>query len=266
MELAAGESRDSVDLPDIVFHYTTLSGLIGILGSDEILLWASHIRFMNDSEEFAYAVRLLGAMSKADPGEREGWQRDYLRAGLRWIRTKKNVQVYACSFCRNGDLLSQWRGYGINNGYSIGFSGNELRRRAEEYGDQFFPVEYGVEDGEPILRAIKLGVEHGVGRNLWALALIKDSGFREEQEWRWVCDIQEGRTEECERRSSARHLNYRAGNLGIVPYLTFSVPKKALRKVTVGPVNIQNCGKTEFAIFWMVADTSALRSNLPRFP
>jgi hypothetical protein len=237
MEWTADESQHPVDPPDVVFHYTAPSGLIGILRDDEIQLWASHIRFMNDDEEFAYPVRLLGTSRRPDLDERVGWQKDYLKAGLAWLESKaaKGVQVYACSFCRDGDLLSQWRGYGINNGYSLGFSGDSIRRQAEKYGDQFFRVEYGPEEGAEILEAIQLGVAYGVNPRLWGLALIKDAGFREEQEWRWVCDVEESRTEECEERSRSRSVNYRAGSMGVIPYLTFSVPKEALRKVIVGP-------------------------------
>jgi hypothetical protein len=195
---------------------------------------------MNDSEELAYAVRFLDVSITEDlknPGKLKEWQRKDLKASRRWLRSTavRNVQVYTCSFCENGDLLSQWRGYGVNDGYSIGFSGDVLRQRAEEYGDQFWPVRYRAEEGARLLRVIKLGLAHGVGRSRWGLALIKDPGFQEEHEWRWVCDIEDRRTEECEERSRSRSPNYRAGGLGVIPYLAFSVPKTALRKVVVGP-------------------------------
>jgi hypothetical protein len=37
-------------------HYTSASGLTGVLSSK--LLWATHIRFLNDSKEFVHAVSL----------------------------------------------------------------------------------------------------------------------------------------------------------------------------------------------------------------
>lgn len=36
-------------------------------------------------------------------------------------------KIFSASFCQEGDLLSQWRGYGGQSGISIGFSYNEMR-------------------------------------------------------------------------------------------------------------------------------------------
>ena len=192
---------------------------------------------MNDSEEFTYAVRHLRDLIRAELDEQVESQRDYLEAGLKRLRSKsaKSVQVYACSFCRDGDLLSQWRGYGINNGYSLGFSGDVLRQRAKENGDRFFRVEYGAQEGAELLDAIREGIAYGGSLPPWGLALIKDPSFREEQEWRWVCDVEESKTEGPEKLRRRRTLNYRAGNLGVIPYLVFGAPREALRKVIVGP-------------------------------
>jgi hypothetical protein len=47
MERTTDESQASEDPPDVVFHYTTLSGLIGILGveGNEMQLWALKYTF-----------------------------------------------------------------------------------------------------------------------------------------------------------------------------------------------------------------------------
>jgi hypothetical protein len=41
--------------PDIIYHYTTQTGLLGIIENKE--LWATKIIYMNDSTEFAAEVR-----------------------------------------------------------------------------------------------------------------------------------------------------------------------------------------------------------------
>jgi hypothetical protein len=37
------------------------------------------------------------------------------------------MQIFVVSFCPDGDLLSQWRGYGQSGGYAIGFDANILK-------------------------------------------------------------------------------------------------------------------------------------------
>ncbi len=46
-------------LPDVVYHYTTAAGLLGICTSKKI--WATDIRYLNDSEEFQYTLDLAAA-------------------------------------------------------------------------------------------------------------------------------------------------------------------------------------------------------------
>ena len=53
------------DLPEILYHYTSQTGLIGMLNTETI--WASKIRYLNDSKEFALALEL--ASDELD----EGW-------------------------------------------------------------------------------------------------------------------------------------------------------------------------------------------------
>ena len=44
------------DLPPILYHYTSQTGLIGMLNTKTI--WASKIHYLNDSKEFALALKL----------------------------------------------------------------------------------------------------------------------------------------------------------------------------------------------------------------
>ena len=41
----------------LLYHYTTLTGLLGIVGSKK--LWASDIRYMNDSAELKHSADLI---------------------------------------------------------------------------------------------------------------------------------------------------------------------------------------------------------------
>lgn len=42
---------------ELLYHYTTLTGLLGIVGSNK--LWASDIRYMNDSAELKHSADLI---------------------------------------------------------------------------------------------------------------------------------------------------------------------------------------------------------------
>lgn len=42
---------------ELLYHYTTISGLKGIVESQS--LWASDVRYMNDSAELQYIISLL---------------------------------------------------------------------------------------------------------------------------------------------------------------------------------------------------------------
>lgn len=43
--------------PEILYHYTTQDGLLGIIKNWEI--WASHTQYLNDAMEFHLAIRLM---------------------------------------------------------------------------------------------------------------------------------------------------------------------------------------------------------------
>src|SRR2546430_1425649 len=59
--------------PPLMFHYTDRAGLIGIIQSKTV--WATHIRYLNDSSEYSYtsnlALELAKSLSKEITDERE---------------------------------------------------------------------------------------------------------------------------------------------------------------------------------------------------
>lgn len=103
-----------------VHHYTDLGGLSGIIGRQD--LWLTHARFSNDDEEMTHGYGVAQAviderLTRADPASKLYLER--LRAA---VTTPEPEPVYICCFCKSGDLLSQWRGYGANgNGVSLAF-------------------------------------------------------------------------------------------------------------------------------------------------
>ena len=111
--------------PTGLFHYTDAAGLHGIIRSGEF--WATHVYYLNDSQEFKYAARLINEQFSdlIDRGEGDtALFLDRLRGTIQSNFTiwSSIAGIYAVCFCTNGNLLSQWRAYSANgSGFSIGF-------------------------------------------------------------------------------------------------------------------------------------------------
>lgn len=214
-----------------IFHYTNLSGLLGILSSKEI--WASDCHFLNDGSELLYAQNLFfSEFKKLDLPPLEG-------GGYRLPRPMADqFGVYITCFCENGDLLSQWRGYGSDQCYSIGFSIKDLRSLSV---DQVNPVQYGIEDPgtffHDYIEYAKQPTESpgfiedsATKKLLPKLAIIKDPGFSEEKEWRLVKAIQYR-----EANLGAQKISFRPSNRGPIGYIKIPIKLKSIKEIFIGP-------------------------------
>jgi hypothetical protein len=103
----------------LLYHYTSADGLLGILSTGT--LWATQIRFLNDTAEFTFARDAL---------VREAYVRSarlrhplVKRIVTREIRRVEHghIPAYVVSFSERGNMLSQWRAYAPRDGVSIGF-------------------------------------------------------------------------------------------------------------------------------------------------
>src|SRR6056297_1375370 len=106
---------------DTLYHYTTMSGLLGIVGGRE--LRASDIRYMNDSAELRHTLDLLSShvTQRIIAGVDNP---TLLKQLLEWLshRVVSGSLLMGASFRANGNLLSQWRGYSVHGkGVSLGF-------------------------------------------------------------------------------------------------------------------------------------------------
>ena len=231
--------------PTVVYHYTDAAGLLGILQSES--LWATDVRFLNDGEELAYAADSIVAelQHRAEAiqsqSEVEGDERATTLLGLADELSShaagRSGQVFVTCFCTNGDLLSQWRGYGRKEGYALGFDFEILRSTAAQHGGHLEQIDYG---GEEKIRSVveeyatmrPVGHAGTVGyvlaQNLQPLlATVKNPAFKEEDEWRLVLTGPEGWPKE---------MKFRVGTgLGVVPYVEIEIDRQALRTVAIGP-------------------------------
>ncbi len=198
-----------------LYHYTSFTGLLGIVGSGA--LWASDIRYMNDSAELKHTADLIRTeiTRRIGAGHRKP---DLLNQFLDWVthRITNGHMLFAASFRANGNLLSQWRGYSrLGKGVSLGFDPDYILRCAEKQSFQIGKCVYSSKSQERLISQIVDAVEvlaeghqpdgHIEGRTdvcsyhcifqqiesdlLRIAAMLKHPSFREEEEWRIVSPV-----------------------------------------------------------------------------
>jgi hypothetical protein len=146
------------------YHYTTITGLKGIL--DKTQLWGTHIAYLNDSREIEYGIEALARLVKMRSQElpefkdnADGTATFFPMASL-WSGTdgsildrkevlKHDMGPFVACLSRSRDLLSQWRGYGRGGGYAIRFDPKVL-------ADTIHQV---TSDGDPVLNVPKPDIE-----------------------------------------------------------------------------------------------------------
>lgn len=166
-----------------LLHYTSLSGLLGILDSQS--LRATHSAFLNDSTEIALffdrrLANLLDSSIRAElaadpelrvlpqfsrtPQESDAVIARYASDMARAIRTTAqhlNQPHFVCFSApfgervRHDGLLSQWRGYGKDGGYAIVFDSTRLEELLASEAKTFWyehvqwgDVHYHQDDGD----------------------------------------------------------------------------------------------------------------------
>ena len=240
-------------MPRRLHHYTNAAGLLGIIQSRTI--WATDCRFLNDSTEYVYAQQALAqALSHLpnpalDPTHH--LHRIAAEVGDEIAKLGKIVndgvdndfRVAVTCFCDDGDLLSQWRGYAPNHGYSIEFDHQTLDAAAQavdciELGE-LRRIEYGpgaiaqlatfAADGVSSDNLNHPGV-HGYHHALQLAAnaaSVKHEGFAEEREWRLVL-VQYA-------HNDATQILFRPTPIAVVPYMRVPIDPAAICSIRVGP-------------------------------
>lgn len=103
------------------YHYTNLNAFKSIIENKE--LWAFNFIYMNDREEFKFLIKSFSEYVDQYQGRSESHYGKILEGVYDKLIKKASLTSYfIISFSKNGDQLSQWRGYANNgSGVSIGF-------------------------------------------------------------------------------------------------------------------------------------------------
>jgi hypothetical protein len=127
-DIAAVNQNRVPEIPNgVLYHYTSVEGLEGIVRSNQ--LWATAASHLNDSSEIEYGSELVRRVlrewfrnRRADNSLAERIWSSVLNIFQNPVsRFARNSTVYVSCFCEKDNLLSQWRAYGQRGGYSLQF-------------------------------------------------------------------------------------------------------------------------------------------------
>jgi hypothetical protein len=255
----------SVAPKNTLYHYTALSGLLGIVGSGE--LRASDIRYMNDSAELRHTLDLLHhcITRRVVAGVDNPVLLNQL---LDWLshRIVSGPMLFGASFRANGNLLSQWRGYSAHGkGVSLGFNPAHIRECAARQQFQVGKCLYDPAEQRALVEQLVDAVEriarrrvaekgwqdyrewgwYGVfeqieGELLRIAAILKHPSFEEEQEWRIVSPVIS--------RSRGKPIHFREGTSMLVPYYAFDLSAAEGRPMRLDHVFLGPTGNIDLSM------------------
>ena len=242
--------------PKVLYHYTSQEGLIGVVTNH--VLWATDIRYLNDSSEYTYGEdivkRVISRRKKGARGDLKKLFEDFDAAESMFSETR----YFVTSLTENGNLLSQWRGYTPNgNGFSLGFSVEKLQEILGKRGEFSLVrcVYHQAEQEELVNQAIDGAIEEWKQRDdplpkvgnatpiriyppvtlrvvcSFIAPVFKSKTFSEEMEWRLVLT-----------QNDPSKLRFRSGQSMITPYLEINLladpdrlESMPLSEVIIGP-------------------------------
>lgn len=165
--------------PDgLLYHYTTQTGLLGIIGKKQI--WATHTQYLNDSREFSHALQVVrdeleayrsnhqaevdmeniaihGTPLPFELGSHHGNVDRILLGMIQGVDTSarcESINVCVASFSENGDSLSQWRAYAQSGGFCIGVRGKRLAELAAPHNFNVVRCLYRHDQQQKLIQAL----------------------------------------------------------------------------------------------------------------
>jgi hypothetical protein len=260
---------ETKDLPEVVYHYTSLSALPEVLRNQAI--WASSFRYLNDMKEGRYlvekSVEFIKGHNKLTP-----------EFNPENLPPKYTSEIYVSCFTTKQDDLNQWRAYADDGrGVAIGFDRKKLAEIAKGIPFDFtgfnhiiFPrfdfykVSYDIEERISRFLDVCINAQALAGDadtpykkkmlKLWHKALTillssttKSEQFSSEEEWRIIgmyenlsFDIDSVHEFEFidDIQTRGHHdIKFRSSNNRIIPYYNLPFDKSAIKEIVLGPKN-----------------------------
>jgi hypothetical protein len=153
------DSNDAIDssqgfgLVPLLYHYTSMAGAIGILRTKQ--MWATHLRYLNDSQEFVHGLGIAASiLHKRAKSRRDLPAQIILDAAAEMMSPHGWANIFVASFSAHDDVLSQWRGYSAGAGVSFGFRRDQLGMIASQNHCELRQCIYDKDEKESIVEAI----------------------------------------------------------------------------------------------------------------
>jgi hypothetical protein len=249
-------------MDDIVYHYTSMSGLMGIVQYGK--LWCTALGCLNDTKEWSHCfttaitdanaiieskVRIVG---NCDFDRQQEWLSAFIYHCGRYENFDPvSLNYFVASFSEKGDDLSQWRAYGSGGGVCIGFDRQRIEELKEAQHYRFDRYEYSLDRQSAFIYDAIFSILKSEGdkdhvrftrSHHGAVTLIssvfapyfKNSAFEDEAEWRLSIQADTG---------SAKFRTSRGGGV-IIPYLEFDLqlpPKQRVYGFVETPCVITKC-------------------------
>src|SRR5258708_2424958 len=191
-------------LPEGLYHYTNATALMNIFRTKQ--LWATNAVYTNDRTEVAHSlVQLMRIVGEDLKDRRTDPAADTMLMVVEEFYTI--VEAFLVCFCTSDDLLSQWRGYGQQGGYAIGFVPTGLLHLLHTGHVLLVPVVYDQAQQDRLIRELvkrwrevftnlkpeddtrpnrRLGAFSFAQLFAYLALAFKNQKFGEEQEWRLV--------------------------------------------------------------------------------
>ncbi len=233
------------------YHYTDAAGLLGIIQEGRV--WATDIRFLNDPSEGVFLPDRLLEIMNSQPNKADKTINKIIN-GIREAlhQPRSNYATFCTSLSADGDLLSQWRGYGdFGKGYAIGldFDGEMPHPQIVSYYDVVYGDEALAELAYDLLDIFVSASNRWKGMlyDEWASTInvlaksFKNEKYAEEQESRLVCSLSPNETDMFQNELP---LKFRPRGSDIVPYIPMSldlmedenkIPRLPIDRIVVGP-------------------------------
>lgn len=247
-------------------HYTSLDALLSIVKSKS--LRATNVHYLNDSSESELGLKLMKQVGEEARKTAQGIDAEFLAYFLEWLdeRVFGSASVYVLCFSEAHNQLSQWRGYTQHGrGVCLSIDLDLLIKRMQTSGWTFHTCRYSRASqltwAESILSRMRreaatnsTGIESEKKKDFDAVlqknlsdllqvaAIIKDEGFIEEREVRFISPIIDVGDERIE---------YRVGKSALIPYVQFRLvdgaEDLAISEIMVGPSPTQHLTATSIA-------------------
>jgi hypothetical protein len=277
-------------VPDVLYHYTSLDAMVNIVRTQR--LWASNVRFLNDSTENKYLLdglrrRVAGLINEAENDDR----REKLHRLGELLASPSGNNDYVTSFSQQSDDLSQWRGYATpGRGVAMGFSGEGLRNlaygRVIDDGDsrpdaywyrgqralhsviyvdlEITPsVDFGIDllFSEQVTKIPDLDFVQLFHNGRVSIApFYKHASFKHEDEWRFIVRNHPGSTR------NLLQIKFRPGVSTLIPYIEISLTKHFLKTIVIGPspnIELSTEAVQQFLAAEGLSNVSVVRSAVP---